>query len=129
MNFSRCRCAACKRKRLPVQVPGAAFCAGHLHAAMGDGEVSGSGVETGGRVRLRQPKAAARSMMALLGERQGIIPSDAFVLLSIAGAVRVNQHCCTSTGEPASDQACAWSFRNPMPGSAVRDQAALAPDV
>ena len=38
---------------LPVRVPGAAFFVGDLHATMGDGEMSGSGVEIGGRVHLR----------------------------------------------------------------------------
>jgi amidase len=37
----------------PVRVPGASFFVGDLHATMGDGEMSGSGVEIGGRVHLR----------------------------------------------------------------------------
>jgi amidase len=41
---------------------------------------------------------ATRSMMALLGERLGVSPGDAFALLSIAGDVKVNQHCRTRIG-------------------------------
>ena len=41
------------RVRLPVRVPGALFFVGDIHAAMGDGEVSGSGFEIGAKVRLR----------------------------------------------------------------------------
>ncbi len=38
---------------LPVQVPGALFGLGDLHASMGDGEVSGNAVEIGGRTTVR----------------------------------------------------------------------------
>lgn len=38
------------RIRLPVQVPGALVYVGDVHAAMGDGEVTGTGVEVGARV-------------------------------------------------------------------------------
>ena len=38
---------------LPVRVPGALLFVGDVHATMGDGEVSGSGLEVGARVRLR----------------------------------------------------------------------------
>jgi len=38
---------------LPVSAPGALLAAGDLHAAMGDGEICGTGVEVAGRVRLR----------------------------------------------------------------------------
>jgi amidase len=38
---------------LPVGVPGALLAAGDLHAAMGDGEICGTGVEVAGRVTLR----------------------------------------------------------------------------
>jgi amidase len=38
---------------LPVFVPGALLALGDLHAAMGDGEMNGQGVEAAGRVRLR----------------------------------------------------------------------------
>lgn len=36
--------------RLPVQVPGALVYVGDVHAAMGDGEVTGTGIEIGARV-------------------------------------------------------------------------------
>jgi amidase len=38
---------------LPVAVPGALLAVGDLHAAMGDGEICGTGVEVAGRVTLR----------------------------------------------------------------------------
>ncbi|MFN8591920.1 MAG: acetamidase/formamidase family protein [Thermomicrobiales bacterium] len=38
---------------LPVNVPGALLAIGDLHAAMGDGEVSGTGIEIGGEVTAR----------------------------------------------------------------------------
>jgi amidase len=38
---------------LPVAAPGALLAAGDLHAAMGDGEICGTGVEVAGRVTLR----------------------------------------------------------------------------
>jgi amidase len=38
---------------LPVSVPGALLAVGDLHAAMGDGEICGTGVEVAGRVTLR----------------------------------------------------------------------------
>ncbi len=38
---------------LPVSAPGALLAAGDLHAAMGDGEICGTGVEVAGRVTLR----------------------------------------------------------------------------
>ena len=49
------------RLRLPVAVPGALLSVGDTHAAMGDGEVCGTGVETGSvvTVRIGLEKAAA----------------------------------------------------------------------
>ena len=38
---------------LPVFVPGALLAAGDLHAAMGDGEICGTGVEVAGSIKLR----------------------------------------------------------------------------
>ncbi|MDR1785656.1 MAG: acetamidase/formamidase family protein [Spirochaetaceae bacterium] len=37
---------------LPVSVPGAGLALGDLHACMGDGELSGTGIETAGKVRI-----------------------------------------------------------------------------
>jgi len=58
--------------RLPVGVPGALLSLGDVHAAMGDGEVCGTGIETAARVRLR------------LGLEKGAAP--AFPLLETSGA-------------------------------------------
>lgn len=52
-NMDNNRLAVGTRIHLPVRVPGASFYVGDLHASMGDGEISGSGVEIGGRVHLR----------------------------------------------------------------------------
>ena len=41
------------RVHLPVHVPGALLAIGDVHASMGDGEVSGTGVETAGEVTVR----------------------------------------------------------------------------
>lgn len=38
---------------LPVAIPGAGLACGDLHACMGDGELSGTGIETPGRICLR----------------------------------------------------------------------------
>lgn len=45
--------AAGSRMYLPVNHPGALLALGDLHAAMGDGEITGSGLEIGGRVTVR----------------------------------------------------------------------------
>lgn len=41
------------RVYLPVAVPGAGLAVGDLHACMGDGELSGTGIETPGRICIR----------------------------------------------------------------------------
>jgi acetamidase/formamidase len=38
---------------LPVEVPGALLSVGDLHAAQGDGELSGTGIEMAGRITVR----------------------------------------------------------------------------
>lgn len=60
-NMDNNRLVVGTRIHLPVRVPGAQFYVGDLHATMGDGEISGTGVEIGGRVhlRLRLEKRAA----------------------------------------------------------------------
>lgn len=109
---------------LPVRVPGASLYVGDIHATMGDGEVSGAGLEIGARVHLgltlrrggardwpwmetpdllvslgaaqgyeEASEIAVREMMALLVERLGIPPVEAFMLVSIRGDVRANQAC------------------------------------
>jgi amidase len=52
-NMDNNRLTVGTRMHLPVRIPGAQFYVGDLHATMGDGEISGSGVEIGGRVHLR----------------------------------------------------------------------------
>ncbi|MFN4088072.1 MAG: acetamidase/formamidase family protein [Alphaproteobacteria bacterium] len=123
-NMDNNRIAAGTRVHLPVRVPGALFHVGDVHARMGDGEVSGTGVEIGARVHLRvgidkgaarewpwlettellittasapnyeaAAETAVREMMMLVGVRFGLNPVDAFLFLSAAGDVRVNQSC------------------------------------
>ncbi len=52
-NMDNNRLTTGTRIHLPVRVQGAQFYVGDIHATMGDGEISGSGVEIGGRVHLR----------------------------------------------------------------------------
>jgi amidase len=126
-NMDCNRVAIGTRVHLPVRVPGALFYVGDIHAAMGDAEVTGSGLEIGARVHLgltlekgaardwpwmetpdllittasattyeEAAEIAVREMMALLTERLGVTPVEAFMLLSIRGDVRVNQACRSS---------------------------------
>jgi amidase len=106
---------------LPVFAPGALLALGDLHAAMGDGELNGQGVETPGRVRLRvhlssEPlqrprletvgewitlatgttleealRLAASDMVDLLRREYGLEFDIAYRLLSIAGQARISQ--------------------------------------
>jgi amidase len=123
-NIDSNRLTVGTRLHLPVQVAGGLVYVGDVHAAMGDGEVSGSGVEVGARVEVTiglekgsgrtwphaetadrlitiasapsfeaASEIAVREMMALLGERLGLAPTDAFMLVSAIGDVRVNQAC------------------------------------
>jgi amidase len=123
-NMDNNRITVGTRVHLPVRVPGALFYVGDVHAAMGDGEVCGTGIEIGARVHLRlqllkraarewpwmetpeqliqaasaktyeeASEIAVREMMGLLGERLGLAPPDAFMLVSALGDVRVNQAC------------------------------------
>jgi amidase len=106
-NMDNNRLTVGTRIHLPVRVPGAQFYVGDLHATMGDGEISGTGVEIGGRVllRLRLERGAAqiatRAMMELLQARLSVTASEAFALLSIAGDLKVNQLCLTGIGASA----------------------------
>jgi amidase len=107
-----------------AQVDGALVYVGDVHAAMGDGEVSGTGLEIGAKVTIRiglEPGPAkrwprletpdrhvaiataptfeaaselvVREMMGDLTERYGIPATEAFMLLSTIGDLRVNQAC------------------------------------
>jgi amidase len=109
---------------LPVHVAGALFAIGDIHASMGDGEVSGTGVEINGEVQVKIDLAfcAARArpwietadeivatgsaplvheaiamavdgLTGLLVDRHGISRTEAFMLVSARGDVRVGQ-CC-----------------------------------
>lgn len=106
---------------LPVFAPGALLALGDLHAAMGDGELCGLGVETSGRVKLRvhlspeplrrprveTPEAwvtlatgatleealrnAALDMLDLIRREYGVELDIAYRLLSIAGQAGISQ--------------------------------------
>lgn len=64
---------------LPVQVPGAMLYVGDVHAAMGDGEVTGTGIEIGGRVtvEVRLLKQQARQWPWAETEREIIAIASA----------------------------------------------------
>jgi amidase len=110
------------RVHLPVHVPGALLAIGDVHASMGDGEVSGTGVEIAGEVTLRvdlvpgaapaRPwietaeawittgsgpsleeavEMAVEELTRLLMERFGLSRTQAFLLVSARGDVRIGQ--------------------------------------
>ena len=110
------------RVHLPVRVPGALLAIGDVHAAMGDGEVCGTGVEIGAEVRVRveldagaapdRPwietaeawittgsgttlddavAVAVGELCRLLMARFGLSRTEAFLLVSARGDVRVGQ--------------------------------------
>jgi amidase len=114
--------AGCK-VYLPVFVEGALFGVGDVHAAMGDGEVCGTGIECGAEVTIRLDvrrdfpvtwprieseteimsvasaeggldeaiRIALLDMIGWLGRDQGLSEEEAYVLVSIAGDVRISQ--------------------------------------
>jgi amidase len=123
-NIDTILAAAGSRMILRAQVEGALLYIGDVHAAMGDGEVSGTGIEIGARVTVRiglgdlpakrwprletpdrlvaigsAPTFEAASavvveeMISDLGERHCLSPTDAFMLISAIGDLRVNQAC------------------------------------
>ncbi|PSL41330.1 amidase [Planomicrobium soli] len=63
---------------LPVSVDGALVALGDLHAAMGDGELSGTGVETSGEVKLKFSKFKSRLQNPVVED------SEAFYFLASA---------------------------------------------
>ena len=110
------------RVHLPVQVPGALLAIGDLHASMGDGEVSGTGIEIAGEVTVRvdvvpgaapaRPwietdddwittgsgpsledavEMAVEELTRLLISRLGVSRTEAFLLVSARGDVRIGQ--------------------------------------
>lgn len=123
-NLDSTRIAPGAIVRMPVQVEGGMLYIGDVHATMGDGEVCGTGVETGARVVVRitvekggapqwpwvetadrlitnatapdyleASEHAVRQMMSLLQQRYGVQHLEAFMLVSAAGDVMVNQAC------------------------------------
>ncbi|HEY6238389.1 MAG TPA: acetamidase/formamidase family protein, partial [Thermoplasmata archaeon] len=113
---------------LPVQRAGGLLMVGDPHAAQGDGEVCGTGIETPARVRLQvdllkggstgsprlvtpippsppgrwivteavgpEPRSGARDateQMILELERYGIAAAEAYLLLSVAGQLRLSE--------------------------------------
>lgn len=84
---------------LPVAVPGALLAAGDLHAAMGDGEICGTGVEVAGRVRLR---VDVRRDLTLVNPAV----ETADVVATIASAVTLDEAADLATRDMA-DLLCA----------------------
>ena len=110
------------RVHLPVHVPGALLAIGDVHASMGDGEVSGTGIEIAAEVTIRVevvPAAAANrpwletaqdwittgsgpsledavkmaveELTLLLMAQFGLDHTEAFLLVSARGDVRIGQ--------------------------------------
>jgi amidase len=110
------------RVHLPVHVPGALLAIGDVHASMGDGEVSGTGVEIAAEVTVRvdlvsgaapaRPwietaenwittgsgpsledavEIAVEELTGLLISRLGLSRTEAFLLVSARGDVRIGQ--------------------------------------
>src|ERR687897_486064 len=110
------------RVHLPVHVPGALLAIGDVHASMGDGEVSGTGVEIAAEVMVRidlvpgaapaRPwietaeewvttgsgptledavEMAVEELAQLLMTRFGLSRTEAFLLVSARGDVRIGQ--------------------------------------
>jgi amidase len=110
------------RVHLPVHVPGALLAIGDVHASMGDGEVTGTGIEIGGEVTVRvglekgaaprrvwietsdswvtsgqgatleiAVEEAVEELCALLMARLGVSRTQAFLLTSARGDVRIGQ--------------------------------------
>lgn len=109
---------------LPVNVEGALLAIGDVHASMGDGEVSGTGVEINAEVEFRVEslfcgshgfvwietadevvatgsapavdqaiKLAVERLVGLVVERHSVSKTEAFMLISARGDVKVGQ-CC-----------------------------------
>ena len=110
------------RVHLPVHVPGGLLAIGDVHASMGDGEVSGTGIEIAGEVTVRvdlvpgaapaRPwietasdwittgsgptledavEMAVEELAHLLMTRFGLSRTEAFLLVSARGDVRIGQ--------------------------------------
>ena len=112
------------RVHLPVHVPGALLALGDVHASMGDGEISGTGIEINAEVTARVeigpgaaparpwiegdgliaatasapslPEAvglATEGLIALLTARHGVSRTEAFMLITARGDIRIGQAC------------------------------------
>jgi amidase len=115
---------------LPVNVEGALFALGDVHASMGDGEICGTGIEISGEVTatisvqkgktIPRPmvetadswytvasthdlqeaiRVACEDMQDLLVEKWEISPTEAYLLMSVAGDVQICQCCKPSPVE------------------------------
>ena len=62
---------------LPIYIEGGLFAIGDLHAAMGDGELSGMAIEIGGRVELSMAKVDAKGVMMPIVETK-----DEYLIIS-----------------------------------------------
>ncbi|KPV43391.1 acetamidase/formamidase family protein [Alicyclobacillus ferrooxydans] len=114
----------------PVNVEGALFGLGDVHASMGDGEICGTGIEIAGEVTatlsvlrghtITRPvvetdeawytvaedhnletaiRIACEDMQRLLVARWDLSPTEAYLLMSVAGDVRMCQCCKPSPVE------------------------------
>lgn len=82
------------RVYLPVEIPGAGLAVGDLHACMGDGELSGTGIETPGRICIkttvysdrpvRRPVIETAEELFFLASAQGL---DEAIRMASADAV------------------------------------------
>jgi amidase len=81
----------------PVSQPGGMFAVGDMHAAMGDGEICGTGVEIAGEVTVRfevlKGKRARWPAARALVDEWGFTKEEAFVFLSVACDVNICQAC------------------------------------
>jgi amidase len=109
----------------PVAVPGALLAAGDLHAAMGDGEICGTGVEVAGRITLR---LEVRRDLALVNPAV----ETAEVVATIASAVTLDEAAdlatrdmadllCGRTGLSAGDATMLMSVAGELQVSQVVD--------
>ena len=79
------------RLYLPVSIPGAGLAVGDLHACMGDGELSGTGIETPGRICIRTTVYHDRPV-----QRPVIETRDALYFLASAPSLEEAIHMAVS---------------------------------
>ena len=85
---------------LPIFIPGAGLAVGDLHACMGDGELSGTGLEIAGRVHLRTtilPRLSIRRPVVETKEALYLLASagdlNSAIKLASTDATEFLQHC------------------------------------